>query len=50
VHKCKENGAPVEIEKSDFSANEAMPVDQYKNYVVLCARIHPGESNSSYIM
>lgn len=50
VNKCKENGAPAEIEKCDFNSNETMPVNQYKKYVVLCARIHPGESNSSYIM
>jgi len=27
-----------------------MPVHKYKKYIVVCARVHPGESNASYIM
>lgn len=44
------SGHPVEINKDDFSPDEALPVHSHKKYIVLCARVHPGESNSSYIM
>ena len=27
-----------------------MPVHRFKKYVIVCSRVHPGESNSSYIM
>lgn len=50
VVRCKELGAPVEIEKSDFNSEEMMPVHRFKKYILVCSRVHPGESNSSYIM
>jgi murein tripeptide amidase MpaA len=27
-----------------------MPVHRFKKYILVCSRVHPGESNSSYIM
>jgi hypothetical protein len=49
VDRCKGQGA-VEIDRSDFETDEQMPVNKFKKYIVVCARVHPGESNSSYIM
>jgi cytosolic carboxypeptidase protein 2/3 len=49
VDKCRQ-GAPLEIDKSDFGENESIPQHKFKKYVIVCARVHPGESNSSYIM
>ena len=54
VNKMKDlpRGSPVEIDASEFSKNEKnkVPVHKYKKYVIVCARVHPGESNASFIM
>lgn len=55
VEKCptkkEQQGAPVELDKSDFTgAEEQAPPHRYKKYAIICARVHPGESNSSFIM
>ena len=47
------HGVPMEIdprEYKDAEREEKMPVHKYKKYIVVCARVHPGESNASYIM
>lgn len=49
IEQSKQN-APVEINRSDFGPDEPLPVHKFKKHVVLTARVHPGESNSSYIM
>ena len=50
VSQCKEKGAPVEIDSSEFAPSESLPVQKFKKYIVVTARVHPGESNSSFIM
>ena len=42
----------MEIDTRDFKENEKdkMPVHKYKKYIIVCARVHPGESNASFIM
>jgi len=49
VDRCRQS-APLEIDRSDFSENELRPQHKYKKFVIVCARVHPGESNSSHIM
>lgn len=52
VDRCHKDklGAPVEIDRTDFSADASQPPHKYKKYMIVCARVHPGESNSSFIM
>jgi hypothetical protein len=45
-----EQGAPMPINQSEFLGDERMPVYQNKKYIIVCARVHPGESNASHIM
>lgn len=42
-------GTPMEIDPNDFEEGEA-PVHKYKKYYIVQARVHPGESNASYVM
>lgn len=44
------NETNVLVDKSDFEQDESLPCLKYKKYVIVTARIHPGESNSSFIM
>ena len=39
-----------EIDPSEFASPEQVPLNKYKKYIIVCARVHPGEANSSYIM
>lgn len=47
---AKASESVVEIEASDFGPNEEMPVYKHKKYIVVCARVHPGETSASFIM
>lgn len=38
------------IEETEFSSPDAVPLHKYKKYIIVCARVHPGETNASYIM
>jgi len=52
VERCSKDklGAPVEIDRSEFTNEAHIPPHKYKKYMVVCARVHPGETNSSFIM
>ena len=43
-------GMPVEIDPSEFEDKEKLPVNKYKKYMIVCGRVHPGESNASYVV
>jgi len=43
----------MEIDPREYKESEKethMPVHKYKRYIIVCARVHPGESNASFIM
>ena len=40
----------VEIDPSEFEDKEKLPVNKYKKYMIVCGRVHPGESNASWMM
>ena len=40
----------VEIDQTEFEDKEKLPVNKYKKYMIVCGRVHPGESNSSYVV
>lgn len=50
VDKVGEQGSPVAIQSEDFGENDLVPVNKYKKYIIVCARVHPGESVASFIM
>ena len=43
-------GVSIEIDPADFENKEKLPVNKFKKYMIVCARVHPGESNASYVM
>ena len=43
-------GAPLEIDPAEFDENCKLPTYKYKKYMIIGARVHPGESNASFIM
>ena len=43
-------GVSIEIDQSEFSDKAKPPVNKFKKYMIVCARVHPGESNASYVM
>ena len=46
----KPSGAPLEIDPEEFDDKDNIPIYKDKKYAIVCARVHPGESNSSFIM
>lgn len=44
------SGSPLEIDPAEFDAKCKQPVYKYKKYMIVAARVHPGESNASFIM
>jgi len=44
------SGAPLEIDPNEFEDKLKLPVYKDKKYMIVAARVHPGESNASYIM
>lgn len=43
-------GVAVEIDPSEFEDKEKVPINKYKKYIIVCGRVHPGESNASYVV
>ena len=43
-------GVSIEIDPADFDDKDKLPVNKFKKYMIVCARVHPGESNASYVM
>jgi len=45
------SGAPLEIDPTEWPAEckDKVPVNKTKKYMIVAARVHPGESNSSFI-
>ena len=44
------NGAAIEIDPSEFDDKCKVPAYKFKKYMIVGARVHPGESNASFIM
>jgi len=42
--------APLEIDPADFDDEQSLPLHKDKKYMIVGARVHPGESNASFIM
>lgn len=38
------------IDEHEFANAEALPLNKFKKYIIVCARVHPGETNASFIM
>jgi len=47
-----QQGISMEIDPRDFKENkkDSMPIHKFKKYIIVAARVHPGESNASFIM
>ena len=43
-------GVSIEIDQSEFEDKDKLPVNKFKKYMIVCARVHPGESNASFVM
>ena len=43
-------GVSIEIDHNDFADKEKLPVNRFKKYMIVAARVHPGESNASFVM
>lgn len=39
-----------EIDPDEFQNSESIPLNKYKKTIIVCSRVHPGESNASYMM
>jgi murein tripeptide amidase MpaA len=37
------------IDENEFTS-ETLPLNKYKKYIIVCSRVHPGETIASYIM
>lgn len=38
------------IDESEFASPDLVPLNKFKKYIIVCSRVHPGESNASFIM
>jgi murein tripeptide amidase MpaA len=38
------------IDETEFNSPEQLPLNKFKKYIIVCSRVHPGETNASYIM
>ena len=38
------------IDETEFTQESPPPLNKYKKYIIVCSRVHPGETNASYIM
>lgn len=44
-------GAAIEIDPAEFNDEKCKkPLHKYKKYMIVGGRVHPGESNSSFIV
>ena len=43
-------GVSIEIDQNEFENKDELPVNKFKKYMIVCARVHPGESNASFVM
>ena len=43
-------GSPLEIDPAEFDSKCKLPLYKYKKFIIVAARVHPGESNASFIM
>lgn len=50
VDKILDQGSPVAIQPDDFEQKDLLPVNKFKKYIIVCARVHPGETVASFIM
>lgn len=40
-----------DIDPTEFASDpESLPMNKFKKHIIVCARVHPGEANASYIM
>ena len=38
------------IDENEFTNPATIPLNKYKKYIIVCARVHPGETIASFIM
>ncbi len=38
------------IDPEEFTLPDQVPLSKYKKYIIVCSRVHPGETNASFIM
>lgn len=38
------------IDESEFASPDQVPLNKFKKYIIVCSRVHPGETNASFIM
>jgi murein tripeptide amidase MpaA len=38
------------IDESEFTNPATIPLNKYKKYIIVCSRVHPGETIASFIM
>ena len=38
------------VKNQEIKYTSPVPLHKYKRYVIICARVHPGESNASFVM
>ena len=43
-------GVSIEIDPAEFPDKEKLPVNKFKKYMLVCGRVHPGESNASFVV
>jgi cytosolic carboxypeptidase protein 2/3 len=38
------------IDENEFTSDSPPPLNKYKKYIIVCSRVHPGETNASFIL